>query len=70
MLESAVHYMKTLFHMLNAKPLLEEIDIARKLLSNKASLPDLSEESILQMNKYCDTIVAELEVLLHKKLSA
>ncbi|QHT69864.1 response regulator [Rhodocytophaga rosea] len=69
-LESAAHYMKTLFHMLNAKALIDEIEHARKLLANPSSLPQLFEESVLQMSGFCNTIVADLEIMLHKRISA
>jgi signal transduction histidine kinase/CheY-like chemotaxis protein len=70
LLESAAHYMKTLFHILNAKSLMEEIDHARKLLANPSSLPQVFQESVLRMNDFCNTIVADLEILLHKRISA
>ena len=70
LLESAAHYMKTLFHMLNAKPLLEEIDYARRLLENSASHSHIFQESVLRMDGFCNTIIADLEILLHKRISA
>ena len=70
LLESAVHYMKTLFHMLKAHPLMDEIEYARQLLVNPSFPSNLFQESVLRMDAYCDRIVADLEILLHKRISA
>lgn len=70
LLESAVHFMKTLFHMLDTQEVMAEIQHARQLMHTKTVLPQQFQLSAARMADLCNNIVYDLEQLLQNRMSA
>ncbi|MDO1445860.1 ATP-binding protein [Rhodocytophaga aerolata] len=70
LLDSAAHYMKTLFHMLKEEELIMEVQNGKKLTTNMHSNPIHLTQSVNRINQICDRIVFNLRQMSAEKISA
>jgi signal transduction histidine kinase/DNA-binding response OmpR family regulator len=70
LLESAAHYMKTLFHILNGEELMQEVEKGKRLITESGITQMQINESIAKVSDICKSIIYDLEQMQVKKISA
>jgi signal transduction histidine kinase/DNA-binding response OmpR family regulator len=70
LLDSAAHYMKTLFHMLKEEDLIEEVQNGKKLITDSKVNSVRLTQSVNRVNQICDRILYNLQLMSAERISA
>jgi signal transduction histidine kinase/DNA-binding response OmpR family regulator len=70
LLDSAAHYMKTLFHMLKEEDLIQEVQKGKQLITDVYTSPAQLTQSSNRVNQICDRILFNLAQMSTDKISA
>jgi signal transduction histidine kinase/DNA-binding response OmpR family regulator len=70
LLDSAAHYMKTLFHMLKEDDLIEEVQKGKKLISDTHPNTLALTQSVNRVHQICDRILFNLKQMSAERISA